>query len=512
MNNAAQLAPRYEALFRVSDCLSAHQDLPNLFRALPGQLQPVLDFDYMSIFANAESASGACWYVPETNSSALTLAREVPIERVHVSWAFENQQPAVIADLDEETRFSGANRLLSHRGLRSACAIALTTGHRRLGMMFLGSERPGLYSEESLQFLSFVAGRVALAIDNVISRHTRHHQDPNDNLHKLAVREEVAPVFDEIVGSSEPLDEVLDYVTKVAPTDSTVLITGESGTGKELIARAIHQRSNRSGKPFIRVNCSAIPASLIASELFGHEKGSFTGATQRHLGRFELAHGGTIFLDEIGDIPAETQVALLRVLQEREIERVGGAQPIPVDVRVLAATNSDLGAAVSAGIFRMDLYYRLNVFPIHMPPLRERTDDILALARHFIELYATKTKKKFRTIDRQSLECLQSYEWPGNVRELQNVVERSVILCNGDTFSIDERWMRQEQRRAPQQPATIAAALVNQEKQLIEAALEESRGRIAGPFGAAGKLGMPRTTLQSKIKNLQINKSQFKCA
>jgi len=512
MNNAAQLAPRYEALFRVSDCLSAHKDLPNLFRALRGQLQPVLDFDYMSIFVNAESASGACWYVPETDSSALTLAREVPIEQVHVSWAFENQQPAVIADLDEETRFSGANRLLSHRGLRSACAIALTTGHRRLGMMFLGSERPGLYSEESLQFLSFVAGRVALAIDNVISRHTRHHQDPNDNLHKLAAREEVAPMFDEIVGSSEPLDEVLDYVTKVAPTDSTVLITGESGTGKELIARAIHQRSNRSGKPFIRVNCSAIPASLIASELFGHEKGSFTGATQRHLGRFELAHGGTIFLDEIGDIPAETQVALLRVLQEREIERVGGAQPIPVDVRVLAATNSDLSAAVSAGTFRMDLYYRLNVFPIHMPPLRERPDDILALARHFIERYATKTKKKFRTIDRQSLECLQSYDWPGNVRELQNVVERSVILCNGDTFSIDERWMRQEQRRTPQQPATIAAALVNQEKQLIEAALEESRGRIAGPFGAAGKLGMPRTTLQSKIKNLQINKSQFKCA
>jgi formate hydrogenlyase transcriptional activator len=348
------------------------------------------------------------------------------------------------------------------------------------------------------------------------SRVSEYEAHPIDSLYEdnLDLAEEVAPtsVFEEIVGSSEPLKRVLAHVTKVAATDATVLITGETGTGKELIARAIHKRSNRSRRGFIRVNCAAIPPSLIASELFGYEKGAFTGATQRHVGRFELANGGTIFLDEIGDIPPETQVALLRVLQEHELERVGGTHPIPVDVRVLAATNGDLKAAVDAGTFRLDLYYRLNVFPIEMPSLRDRPEDILLLATCFIERCASKAGKKIRNIERKTLEWLQAYDWPGNIRELQNIVERAVILCDAETFSIDEIWLRPEARETSKQQAPLTATLLNREREMIEAALDESQGRISGPSGAAGKLGIPRTTLESKIRSLRINKHLFKCA
>ncbi len=515
MNTSAHLAPRYEALFRVSDCLRAHQDIEGLFRVLPLQLQPVLDFNYMSVFLNADSVDGTSWYVPDDDDeSALTVARDIPIEQAHVSWAFEHQQPAMISRLDQEGRFSGSKRLLSERALQSGCAVPITTVHRRLGAMFLGSERPCPCSDE-VRFLSLVADRVALAVDDVLSQESRDDQVRSDSLYKenLALREEVASVsmFEEIVGSSEALYRVLAHTTKVAPTDSTVLITGESGTGKELIARAVHKGSRRSHRPFVRVNCAAIPPSLIASELFGYERGAFTGATQRHLGRFELVNGGTIFLDEIGEIPAETQIALLRVLQEREFERVGGTQSIPIDVCVLAATNRDLRAAVDAGMFRLDLFYRLNVFPIQMPSLRERPDDILLLATYFIERYASKAGKKIRSIERKTLAWLKDYDWPGNIRELQNVVERAVILCDGETFAIDETWLRPETRGTAKPRFALTATLANQEREIIEAALEESRGRISGPSGAAGKLGMPRTTLESKIKSLRINKHQFKC-
>jgi transcriptional regulator with GAF, ATPase, and Fis domain len=516
MNISAHLAPRYEALFRVSDCLRVHRDITDLFRVLPLQLQPVLDFDYMSVFLNTESANGACWYVPDDDASALTVARDVPIEQAHVSWAFENQQPAVIPGLDRETRFSGANRLLSHRGLQSGCAIPMTTARRRLGAIFFASEHACLGSDEAVRFRSCVADRVALAVDDILSHEPAHDQSPADHLYRetLALREEVASIsmFEEIVGSSEPLNRVLAHVSKVAPTDATVLITGESGTGKELIARAIHQQSHRSTRAFVRVNCAAIPSSLIAPELFGYERGAFTGATQRHLGRFELANDGTIFLDEIGDIPAETQIALLRVLQEREFERVGGTHPIPLNVRVLAATNCDLRAAVDAGTFRLDLFYRLNVFPIETPSLRERPQDILLLATYFIGRYASKAGRKIRNIERKTLGWLQAYDWPGNIRELQNVVERAVILCDGETFSIDEAWLQPKTWRTSKPPITLPATQANREKEIIEAALKESQGRISGPSGAAEKLGMPRTTLESKIKSLRINKHQFKWA
>jgi len=328
----------------------------------------------------------------------------------------------------------------------------------------------------------------------------------------LALREQIDrdSMFEDIVGSSEALRKVLRQVDKVAASDSTVLILGETGTGKELIARAIHKRSKRADRAFIGVNCAAIPPSLISSELFGHEKGAFTGATQRRMGRFESANGGTIFLDEVGDLPAEIQIALLRVLQEREVERVGSSRPIPVDVRVVAATHHDLNALVAEGKFRQDLLYRLNVVPIQMPPLRERVSDIALLVEYFMDRFGKRAGKKFRTIDKRSLKAFETYDWPGNVRELQNVIERAVILSEGDTLAVDETWLKQEGPRKPVRTRTLTGALVRQEKEMIEAALAESQGRISGPAGAAAKLGLPARTLDSKIKRLKINKYRFK--
>src|SRR5215813_11647716 len=343
--------------------------------------------------------------------------------------------------------------------------------------------------------------------------HDRKQAEERMRSENLALREEIdhASMFEEIVGSSEALRTVLRQVARVAPMDSTVLILGETGVGKELIARAIHKRSNRATRAFIRVNCAAIPPSLIASELFGHEKGAFTGATQRRLGRFESAHGGTIFLDEIGDLPAETQIALLRVLQEREVERVGSSQPISVDVRVVAATNSDLRAAVATGKFREDLFYRLNVFPIQIPSLRERVDDIPLLVEYLIERYAKKAGKRISHISKKTLDLFRAYDWPGNIRELQNVVERAVILSDGETFSVDETWLKRESSQESR-PSMLDRGLSRdseRERALIEAALAESAGRISGAAGAASKLGVPRQTLESKIRRLGIDKHRF---
>ena len=327
----------------------------------------------------------------------------------------------------------------------------------------------------------------------------------------LVIREKAhrAPIFEEIVGSSEPLRRVLIQVAKVAPTDSTVLILGETGTGKELVSRAIHKRSHRSQRAFIRVNCAAIPQSLINSELFGHEKGAFTGATQRRLGRFEAADGGTLFLDEVGELPMETQIVLLRILQEREFERVGGNQTISADVRIIAATNRDLTAAVAAGTFRRDLFYRINVFPVEMPSLRERIDDIPLLVEYLLDRYREKTGKAFRSIQQKTLGIFQGYDWPGNIRELQNIIERAAILCEGDIFSIEETWLKRAipQGYAPAVPFVRTRA--GREREIIEAALAESGGRVAGPKGAAAKLGIPRQTLDSKIASLGIDKRRF---
>jgi PAS domain S-box-containing protein len=329
----------------------------------------------------------------------------------------------------------------------------------------------------------------------------------------VALREEIdkASMFEEIVGTSPALQTVLSRISKVAPTDSTVLITGETGTGKELVARAIHRRSNRASRAFVSVNCAAIPRDLIASELFGHEKGAFTGALQRRVGRFELAEGGTIFLDEVGELLPDTQVALLRVLQEREFERVGAGQVIRVDVRVIAATNRDLKAAVANGAFREDLYYRLNVFPLEMPPLRARRSDIHLLVEYFVDRYARKAGKSIRSVDKKTLQLLQSYPWPGNIRELQNIIERSVIVCETETLTADESWLshRPLDTRSGNK-LFLSEKVAATEREIIEEALRESQGRIFGPSGAAAKLGMARSTLESKIRSLNISKNRFK--
>jgi formate hydrogenlyase transcriptional activator len=335
----------------------------------------------------------------------------------------------------------------------------------------------------------------------------------------IALREEIDrfAMYEAIVGSSEALRRVLSQISKVAPTDSTVLISGETGTGKELIASAIHKRSKRSARAFIRVNCAAIPPSLIASELFGHEKGAFTGAVQRRAGRFESADGGTIFLDEIGELLPEVQIALLRVLQEREFERVGSSQPISINVRVLAATNRDLEAAVAAGTFRQDLFYRLNVFPIRVPSLRERKDDIPLLVEYLVERYAKRAGKKISHIKKRTLDLFQAYDWPGNIRELQNVIERAVILCDGETFSLDETWLPRKSNQLSGRQVSSTGVLADDKKEFAERerkaiadALAECHGRVSGPHGAAAKLGIPHQTLASKIESLGIDKRQFK--
>jgi formate hydrogenlyase transcriptional activator len=344
---------------------------------------------------------------------------------------------------------------------------------------------------------------------DIDDRKRAEEQVRNEN---VALREEItrASMFEEIVGSSDVLRTVLRQVAQVAPTDSTVLITGETGTGKELVARAIHQRSVRSGRAFVSVNCAAVPASLIASELFGHERGAFTGALQRRQGRFELADGGTIFLDEVGELPPEAQLALLRVLQEREFDRVGGTRPIRVNVRVIAATNRDLEMAVADKAFRSDLFYRLNVFPIEVPALRERADDIPLLVDYFVHRFAKRAGKQITSVNRHTLRLLQSYPWPGNIRELQNVIERAVIVCDTTTLSVDERWL--VQRAAPPKKTNISLDddLVAHERARVEAALLESKGRVDGPSGAASRLGIPRSTLESRIRALNIDKHRFK--
>jgi len=761
---------RYEALLRVSQTLISIRSSEELFSILAGELRAVVNFYVMGVGIYDEKAHEMD--IKSYGEPGLPLqAPKFAPEETFSWWVYQHQQPLIIPSLEAETRFPAVAELLKNRGVRSVCALPLTTAHRRLGGLAVGSIEADAYSREEVSFLSLVANQVALAVDDALNFDALQHAKEdlrageeslrlivdsipglvhtttaegkleffnrqlldyfgktleelkgwatNDVIHpddrsqviaafarsietgqtydmeqrcrrkdgvyrwfhvralavrdteghvirwytlftdiderkqaeealrqderelrqlidllpqhvmvldadghlleanqmvldytghtlkemrdkgaeglvdvyshpddaervwsecqrglasgapfeierrargkdgryrwflfrlsplrdeqgrvtrwyaaatdieerkqaeqrleneNVALREEIdkASMFEEIVGVSPALHAVLSRVSKVAPTDSTVLITGETGTGKELIARAVHKRSQRSSRAFVSVNCAAVPRDLIASELFGHEKGAFTGATQRRLGRFELAEGGTIFLDEVGDLPAETQIALLRVLQEHEFERLGGTGSIRTNVRVIAATNRDLQAAIVAGIFRSDLFYRLNVFPIEVPPLRERREDIPVLVKYLIDRYARKAGKNIRGVNKRSLELLQSYPWPGNIRELQNVIERSVIVCETENLSVDESWLsRQAPVTRPQSDLGLSRKPAAQEKEIIEGALRESRGRVAGPSGAAAKLGIPGSTLESKIRSLKINKHRFKTA
>ena len=427
-----------------------------------------------------------------------------------LQYVLRTRERVLLQDAAAKNEFAHDEYWRRHH-VRSVLCLPLLKQARLAGIIYLENNlASGAFTPARMALLEVLASDAAISLEN--ARLYQEVSTLKDQLYKenLVLRDEVdrTSMFEEIVGTSAALQPVLARVARVARTDSTVLITGETGTGKELVARAIHRRSARASRAFVSVNCAAIPQELIASELFGHEKGAFTGATQRRLGRFELAHGGTIFLDEVGELPMETQVALLRVLQEREFERVGGSTSIRVDVRVVAATNRDLQGAIEAGTFRSDLFYRLNVFPIAVPALRERADDIPLLVEYFIDRYARKAGKAIRRVNRRTLDHLRSYPWPGNVRELQNVIERSVIVCDTDEFTVDESWV--SARPVIEGRLALSGSLAAHEKAIIEDALRASGGRVFGPLGAAARLGIPRSTLESKIRSLRINKSRFR--
>jgi formate hydrogenlyase transcriptional activator len=416
----------------------------------------------------------------------------------------------VCEDLTRETRFPEDSRLLA-AGVHSYVRVPLQMRDRLVGSMSFTRRTAGPFPPHEVDIFEALARPIAAAVANAlafeeISRLSRQLQAEN-----LALRQEIdeRSMFEEIVGVSKALRDTLALVDKVATTDATVLLTGETGTGKELVARAIHRHSRRAHRALVAVNCAALPASLIASELFGHEKGAFTGALQRRIGRFELAAGGSIFLDEVGELPPEVQATLLRVLQEGTFERVGGSQPIDTDARVIAATNRDLADAVAAGTFRNDLFYRLNVFPIELPPLRQRREDIPILVEYFVARYAARLGKRFQSIEKSSMDRILDYSWPGNVRELQNVIERATILSEGDVLRVDEPLLASVPVLSSSS-LPLPATLRDQERRRIEEALAQAGGRVSGAKGAAALLGVPGTTLESRIKSLGIDKRMFK--
>ncbi|HEY2383097.1 MAG TPA: sigma 54-interacting transcriptional regulator [Terriglobia bacterium] len=430
----------------------------------------------------------------------------------HISAVASTMEPYVCTDLRLEKRFPRDERMLQY-GVRSYVSLPLLKHGAVLGAVDFVSFEQRSFDRGEVQLLQDVSEIVSIAVSNALAFEEIKALKEQLQAENRLLQDEIVQqsIFEEIVGSSQSLRKVLTAIDRVAPTDSTVLITGETGTGKELIAHAIHRRSLRAGRALVKVNCAALPAELIASELFGHEKGAFTGALQQRIGRFETAHGGTIFLDEIGELTPDMQIALLRVLQEKEFERVGGNRTIHTDVRVITATNRDLQREVNQGGFRADLYYRLNVFPIHSPSLKERADDIPILVDYFVSRFATRMGKRIRQVERRTLDAMQRYAWPGNIRELQNVIERGVILADGEIFRLEPGTLPEGAPGNPVSttPAVETADMSDQQAQ-IETVLRETRGRISGPDGAAARLGIPASTLESRIKALKINKHQFR--
>ena len=505
-------------LLDLNNRVASDLDLREVFEAISSELRRIFKCDFVGLARPDGTGKQMRQHMIDFPESKGLMKEGAlyPIEGSLSGAAYRTAKPLVLNSLAEGNSIWSSDpafyrRITEEGPFQSGCFLPLVNGNRVLGVLQLTSRNERSFAEHDVEFLSQIANQIAISLKNALQYEQLNKT--KDRLHdeNMVLREQIdgACMFEEIVGSSPPLQRVLTSVVKVGHTDSTVLILGETGTGKELIARATHKCSKRSGHAFISVNCASIPSSLIASELFGHEKGAFTGALQQRQGRFELADSGTIFLDEIGELTAETQVALLRVLQERQFERVGGNRVISTDVRIIAATNRDLPAAVAAGTFRADLFYRLNVFPIEVPPLRERKEDIPLLVEHLVKRFAEKMGKQIRKIDQKTLELCQSYGWPGNIRELQNIVERSVILLTGDTFWIDEAWFSNQPPTLHGLTNSLTETLENQEKKIIEAALAESNGKVAGTTGAAAKLGIPRSTLDRKILQLNINKHSF---
>jgi formate hydrogenlyase transcriptional activator len=494
---------RYDALRRVSRTIAAHRDPQELFDILADELHPIVSFNLLRVFLYEESRHVLRAFVREP--LALAVPPEFPPDEYPAWWVYQHQEPLILSAEMIETRFPRMTRLVREFRIQSHCTLPLTTANRRLGVLAIGSEQPEAYSEDEVRFLSLVADQIALAIDNALAYTQIAELKEKLTEEKLYLEEEIRSEinFEDIVGEGPTLRRALQQVETVAATDSTVLLLGETGSGKELIARAIHRRSRRSDRTFVKLNCAAIPTGLLESELFGHERGAFTGAIARKVGRVELADRGTLFLDEVGDIPLELQPKLLRVLQEREFERLGSNETKKVDVRLIAATHRDLAQMIDDGTFRSDLFYRLNVFPIRVPPLRERPEDIPPLVRHFTKRFAERLEKKIETIPASALKTLAKWHWPGNVRELENFIERAVILTPGSVLNLPiaelSAWSLSVAAGPSAAPGHVA------ERERIIRALKETRGRVSGPQGAAERLGLKRTTLISRMTKLGID-------
>ena len=501
---------QYRALFAVSDAIALHRDLPALFHELARRLALVVQFDALSVVLHDVATNVMRLHVLEMSEplpSPFELILSPDDDPAGLVW--QTQQPLITSTVADLDRWPKLLERVRKYGVQSYCWLPLTTARRRLGALVFTSKQPGTYDAADLEFLQHVVKQVAVAVENALA--FQEIEALKDKLaHEKAYLEEEVRTeheFGDIVGESPALRAVLKNVQTVAPTDSTVLVCGETGTGKELIARAVHDHSPRKARTFVKLNCAAIPTGLLESELFGHEKGAFTGAIAQKVGRFELANHGTLFLDEVGDIPLELQPKLLRVLQEQEFERLGGTRTLRVNVRLVAATNRDLAQMVAEGRFRGDLYYRLNVFPLTLPPLRERGEDVVRLVRHFTQRFARRMGRRIESIPAEVMEALVRYPWPGNVRELQNVIERAVILSKGPALAVPLADLRPPTRDpAAGVAASAPVTLLDAERDHILAALTATRWVVGGPKGAAARLGMKRSTLQKKMHKLGISR------
>ena len=518
---AAASGDPYRALLAVAEAIVSHRDLPALFHELADRLHRVVRFDFLALVLHEAASNAMRLHILETSEpvppgSVIVL----PPEDDPAGLVWQTQQPLITSCVDDLRRWPLLLERVQPYGIQSYCWLPLTTARRRLGALVFTSKQPSVYDAADVGFLQQVANQAAVAVENALAFQEieaafKEIQALKDQLakEKAYLEEEVRTDhhFGEIVGESAALRRVLKQVETVAPTDSTVLIRGETGTGKELVARALHELSPRRERTFVKLNCAAIPTGLLESELFGHERGAFTGAVSQKIGRFELAHQGTLFLDEVGDIPLELQPKLLRVLQEQEFERLGGTKTIKVDVRLASATHRDLARCVADGRFREDLYYRLNVFPVVLPPLRERPDDIPRLVRHFTQRFARRMGRRIETIPSAVMEALVRYPWPGNVRELQNIIERAVILSPGTSLQVPVGDLRPSSSPLPSGGEASgvrgAATLADAEREHILGVLRETGWVVGGPKGAAARLGMKRSTLQWKMKKLGISRN-----
>ena len=512
---ATAAGDRYRALLAVSEAIVSHRDLSALFHELAGRLHPLVRFDSLAVVLHEAASRTMRLQVLETGEPVPPgTVIALPVDEDPAGLVWQTQRPLITSRVADLRRWPRLLERVQPYGAQSFCWLPLTTARRRLGALVFTSKQPGAYDSADVGFLQLVANQAAVAVENALAFQEIAALKDRLAEEKAYLEEEVRTEhhFGEIVGESPALRRVLKHVETVAPTDSTVLIRGETGTGKELVARALHELSPRRDRTFVKLNCAAIPTGLLESELFGHEKGAFTGAVSQKMGRFELAHRGTLFLDEVGDIPLELQPKLLRVLQEQEFERLGSTRTVKVDVRLAAATHRDLAKMVADGRFREDLYYRLNVFPVVLPPLRERPDDIPRLVRHFTQGFARRMGRRIETIPSAVMEALVRYPWPGNVRELQNVIERAVILSPGPSLQVSLSDLQPSSSPLPsggegsgvRGPATLADA----EREHILGVLREAGWVLGGPNGAAARLGMKRSTLHWKLKKLGISRPE----